>query len=347
MKPSRRQDVTTELVVGSFIFGVLLFLGLFTIVISKHNFFSEKQEMTVFFQDIQGLKDGENVHFRGMIVGSVKSIDMAGHDKVAIRFEIDKSIELRQGATFKVMPTSLLGGNKVVITDGPVGNPPLDKSSQELQGTPPVDLMADATEMIASIRDALNKGGVLANLEKTAKNIADLTVKLNSGTGTVARLIADDTIYNEVVELGNKLNRASDDIAAVTARIRSGKGTAGRLFSEDDDLYNKVDAVASNLVAVSANLKTVSDRLESGESTLGKLLSKNDELYANVLEVTRSLKSFSGNLSNTNSTIGLLVNEDKLYQEVRGLVQDLRATVDDFRETSPITTFSSIFFGAF
>lgn len=347
MKSNRRQDVTTELVVGSFIFGVLLFLGLFTIVISKHNFFSKKQQMTVYFRDVQGLRDGENVHFRGMIVGAVKSIDMADDDRVGVVFEVDEDVELRQGATFKVQPTSLLGGNKLVIIDGPEGSPPLDKASANLEGKPPVDLMAEATEMIASIRDGLTKGGIIGNLEKTAKNISDISAKLNAGTGTIARLISDDSLYQEVLALSDKLSNASDDISAITARIREGKGTVGRLFSEKDDLYRKVDSVASNLVAVSANLKTVSDRLESGESTLGKLLSKNDELYANVLEVTRSLKGFSGNLSNTNSTIGLLVNEDKLYQEVRGLVQDLRATVDDFRETSPITTFSSIFFGAF
>ena len=61
---------------------------------------------------------------------------------------------------------------------------------------------------------------------------------------------------------------------------------------------------------------------------------------ANLKEITDKINSGDG-------SIAKLINDDELYEEVKRLVIEARATVDDLRETSPIVTFSSIFFGAF
>ena len=45
--------------------------------------------------------------------------------------------------------------------------------------------------------------------------------------------------------------------------------------------------------------------------------------------------------------MGRLLADDTMYQEFQSLLREGRAAVDDIRETSPITTFTSIFFGVF
>ena len=42
-----------------------------------------------------------------------------------------------------------------------------------------------------------------------------------------------------------------------------------------------------------------------------------------------------------------MMQDDTMYNEVNDLVGEARAAIDDFRETAPIVTFTSIFFGAF
>jgi hypothetical protein len=42
-----------------------------------------------------------------------------------------------------------------------------------------------------------------------------------------------------------------------------------------------------------------------------------------------------------------LIGDDALHVQASQVVQEARATIDDFRETTPVTTFTSIFFGAF
>jgi len=42
-----------------------------------------------------------------------------------------------------------------------------------------------------------------------------------------------------------------------------------------------------------------------------------------------------------------LIEDDGLYEDAEKLVGEVRAAVDDIRETSPVVTFTSILFGAF
>jgi len=126
----------------------------------------------------------------------------------------------------------------------------------------------------------------------------------------------------------------------VAERLEAGQGTLGKLLSEDDTVYQDISATV-------ASLKDVSERLNRGEGTLGKLLSSDDQLYDDLSGTVASLKNVAAKIENGEGVLGKLVNDDKLYQDIEATVGEVRATVDDMRETSPITTFSSIFFGAF
>jgi len=46
-------------------------------------------------------------------------------------------------------------------------------------------------------------------------------------------------------------------------------------------------------------------------------------------------------------TLGRLINDDALYEEIMKALAEVRAMIDDIRETSPVATMTSIFFGAF
>ncbi len=98
---------------------------------------------------------------------------------------------------------------------------------------------------------------------------------------------------------------------------------------------------------VAANLKDISARLNRGEGTLGRLLAADDQVYEDLAATIASFRKMSESIGKGEGTIGKLVADEELYQEFKALVREVRATVDDIRETSPVTTFSSIFFGVF
>lgn len=130
----------------------------------------------------------------------------------------------------------------------------------------------------------------------------------------------------------SNLEQTMDNLKIITARLKEGEGTVGKLLT-DDGLY-------TNLLAVSA-------RLEKGEGTLGRLLSSDDQLYQDLTNAVSALKETAQTINRGEGTLGRLVKDDGLYKQVDGLMGEIRAAVDDLRETTPVVSFSSIFFGAF
>jgi phospholipid/cholesterol/gamma-HCH transport system substrate-binding protein len=128
------------------------------------------------------------------------------------------------------------------------------------------------------------------------------------------------------------------NLEAVSLELREGEGTLGKLIY-DVEIYD-------NLKETSASLREIGDRLVNGEGTLARLLSEDDQMYQDLRDALAALKTVSQRLANGEGTLGKLTTDDALYEEAQLLMQEIRAAVDDFRETAPITSFTSIFFGA-
>lgn len=138
--------------------------------------------------------------------------------------------------------------------------------------------------------------------------------------------------------LGN-LEDSMENIKEITRKLKDGEGTIGKLLAEDA-LYNDLRTVSTNLAAIS-------ERLAQGEGTLGKLMSRDDQLYKDLSEAVSALKDVATTINNGEGTLGKLAKDDGLYKQIDGLLVEVRAVVDDLRETTPVVSFTSIFFGAF
>lgn len=291
------RELTTEMIVGAFMVMVLLGMGYFTIILSRETWFAQKYEIEIMFDDVMGLREGDNVIVRGMPVGKVKELDLTPSG-VHVFVLLDEPLRMREGYDITIITTSILGGRHLAIYEGP--DDAKELSLELYRGRRPGDLMTDASEVIGVLRKELVEGGAISGLAETLH-----------------------------------------DLRKIVARVQGGEGTVGKLLSSDDTIYN-------DLAATVASLKALTERLESGEGLLGKLMSSEaDALYNDVAETMASLKVVTGRIEAGEGTIGLLMTDDSLYNDIRDAVNEARQAVDDFRETAPITTFSSIFFGAF
>lgn len=138
----------------------------------------------------------------------------------------------------------------------------------------------------------------------------------------------------------SNLQAAAQQLRDVADRVASGQGTLGRLLSADDTLYR-------DLAAAVSSLRAIAERLEKGEGTLGRMLAEDSRLYEDLTATLASLRTITDGLERGQGVLGRLLKDDSLYLEIQEAVSELRATIDDFRETAPLTTFSSVFFGAF
>jgi phospholipid/cholesterol/gamma-HCH transport system substrate-binding protein len=88
----------------------------------------------------------------------------------------------------------------------------------------------------------------LANLERVATNLENITQRISSGEGTLGHLLYDETLVGE-------LRSSLANLRDITSRINSGEGTIGRLIN-DETTINRIDEA----------LESVNSYLSAGNS---------------------------------------------------------------------------------
>ena len=375
----KNSDVFSEVIVGIFMVAVIALLGYFTIIISGVDvmFGRKRATATIAFKDVGGLKERDNVVYRGMKVGTVDRI-ILGQSNILVEASVDDDVVLRKSCRVSVSALSLLGGNYLLLEEGTGEPQPL--TTTVFHGEPPVDWMRDLGTIARNLSDLTSDGNVrsiVTNFEATAVNLE----------GTVGKLLSsDETVYNDISNAVASAKTAAADISAIASRVERGDGTLGKLLSTNDVIHADLrDALASARTALDAmksaatNINAIAARLERGEGTMGKLLSSDDAVYAdlkaslaNIRKVTDDLKAGEGlagrlvydkklgadaselldNLNGVSSrlakgsgTLGKLMTDQELYNELNALIKDVRQIVDNYRDTTPVSTFGSLIMG--
>jgi len=369
MRLRKNSEVFSEVLVGVFMVAVLGLLVYFTIIISGIEVFNGKNKVpvSVFFKDVGGLKARDSVMLRGMTVGSVSDMRLADSG-VDITLSIQAAVKFREGYKISVNSGSLLGGNYLLIEEGTGAEVP---KGTVLRGESPNNWMRDLGEIVAKLKEATagdQLRSIVTNLEAAAGSIKVLTARVEQGKGTLGKLFSED------MALYNDLSNTVANLKSVTAKIDTGENSLGRLINDDGGVYTDLhDSIA--------NLKSISSRLEKGEGTIGKLLSSDDTVYRDLQETVSHIKSVAASLDKGEGTLGKLIKddnkiyndldatvanlklvtdrlaqgegtlgklskEDALYNDVQGLIKDVRQTVDNFRDTTPISAFASLLMGA-
>ena len=111
----------------------------------------------------------------------------------------------------------------------------------------------------------------------------------------------------------------------------------GKLLSTNDAVY--VDLKASL-----ANIRRVTDDLKAGKGLAGRLV-YDKKLGADASELLEHLNGVSARLDKGSGTLGKLMSDQELYNELNALIKDVRQIVDNYRDTTPVSTFGSLIMG--
>ncbi|MBP7275741.1 MAG: MCE family protein [Kiritimatiellae bacterium] len=327
----RIRETSIEVTVGFFMFMIVLALGIFTIVLSRQSFLSQSFEYEVSFSEVQGIREGESVSLRGVDVGKIRDVRIENKE-VVLTLLLNEKLDLREDYRFEIITASMLGGKYLHIFEGTPDKPELPEHTK-LVGVRPVDLVEEATRTVESIRKALVEDGILDNLKSGVEKLNTIVSRVERGEGTVGKLLKEEQVYNDLAAI-------AEDLKTISDKISRGEGTLGKFMMDDGEIYDRADSVLANLDAATQNIARY-------EGTLGKLLSDDDTVYEDLKATAESLRTIAADLERGEGTLGKLLEDEGLYTEFRLLINEARATLDDFRETAPISSFVSIFMGFF
>jgi phospholipid/cholesterol/gamma-HCH transport system substrate-binding protein len=276
------------------------------------------------FANLKGLKMGDEVRMAGVKVGSVEATRLAGNRVEAI-LAIEPEVKIPTDAVASVEQSSLLGSNYLGVTFGTPGGPLL-KEGDEIQTKPTVDM----SEVISQL------GTLGSKLEDVMGEISKALGTGSEGGGIfqkVDKLVSDN---------GPKLTETIANLQDITAKIKSGEGTFGKLVN-DPKLHDELIAGVGEIKLAAADARTfMSDTkgivadVKSGKGALGVLLY--DEATADSLKLSvNNLKEVSTKLNSGQGTLGKLISDDSLYNDVQSTMKKADRMIDGLGDQGPIT----------
>ena len=325
----------SDLVTGVFMLSVLALLGYFTIVISGIDLITgkEKVDVRVVFDQVGGLKDHDNVMYRGTKVGTVDRI-VLGDREVTVIMNIDKDVILREGYTIRVQSMSLLGGNLMVLEEGE--GLVLDLLSTDFKGQTPTDWMKDVQDITANLNKITSSGEIeatISNLKSATEKVNNVIAKVESGEGTVGKLIQDDSVYEDLKVTVANAREVTDEFKGVRTVIENVTQITEKL--KDDKYYDELE---KGLTA----FRTAFEHLDMGED----LKASANEVVVKANDLLGTLNNVAARLEHGEGTLGKLATDDTMYNEINALIRDMRQVIDNYRDTTPISTFGSLATGA-
>lgn len=292
----RKRGIT----VGIFIFiGLAIFLiGILTLGGQKKTFV-KSFTVNVVFDDIQGLKVGNNVWFSGVKVGTIKKIQFYGTSQVQVFLSIEEVAHqyIHKDAKASINSDGLIG-NKIIVIDG---------------GSPKFPFVEDGDRL--QVNTTLSTDDMMKTLQTNNKNLVDITSdfkilarNLVEGKGAAGALLADDKIAKDFKAMVANLqataastNQMANELNSFTAKMNTKGGLADKLFTDTavfaklQSSVNEFQQTAAAASKLTENLKVASAKLNANDNALGVLL--NDKQTAEQLKVImRNLETSSQKL---------------------------------------------------
>jgi phospholipid/cholesterol/gamma-HCH transport system substrate-binding protein len=185
--------------------GLALFVLAIFIIGKQKNLFNPVFKLTSTFYNVSGLQVGNNVRFSGINVGTVDNIKIITDSTVRVDMLIKKDVQqfIKSDCEVAIGSEGLIGDRLLVISQGS-SDASLAKEGQQLVSAEPVETDA----IMASLQVTAG------NAEIITQQLAEIMIKVNSGNGTLGKLIQDSTIaenFNQTIMNLKKSSKGLDE----------------------------------------------------------------------------------------------------------------------------------------
>lgn len=248
--------------------GVLLFILAIYYLGSKQNLFSSTINVESYFSDVQGLVEGNKVRYAGINVGTVSEIRIIADSTILVEMAIDQKVTefIRKDSKVEIGREGLMG-SKIVYIHAGSGDSGSVEDGDKLESKKALDF----EEVFKEARMIIDDGRAVA------RNLLEMSDKINNGDGDLAKLINDNTITGKLNETGDKLLSVAQNMDGITQRINSGEGDLGRLVNDTvisyrlSEVLNTVDNITARTDTFTTELLIFGKQINQGNGLISRL----------------------------------------------------------------------------
>jgi phospholipid/cholesterol/gamma-HCH transport system substrate-binding protein len=259
----------------------------------------ETNDLVVFFYDVNGLKEGDPVSVNGVPRGKVTSIELTG-DSVKVSFKLGKDVILKKDYNITVAMIELMSGKQISIKPG---------KSQELVDISKPLAGSKANDVVALIESMNNVGDqvkiVAMKMDSTVDN-------LNTAVENINSIVGDPGFKSDIKSTAGNFNAAAINLNSLLIENRNSlKSLTAKLNNIADNVDNTVSETTPEFKQTISDIRFLTSRIDS---------------------VAISLNQFISDTRDSTGTVGKLLSDDKLYENLNKAVVSLDKLIKQIKK---------------
>ncbi len=267
------------------------------------NVLGKKTYYYAVFEDIGALHESTNVTLNGYEIGKVTDIKLLSSSPVRICAEIlvTEKLDIPKDSQFEVSQKDVLGG---MIVNLHMGTSPEFAHSGDTLGCYLKSGMIDGVDdLVAQLQN------VVASVDTIGQNIK---LAFRSEDSINGGMMIKNTLAN--------LEETSQNLSKLLA---DNGGKVNRVVSQLDVLSKTLGDASPKIDAIVSNLDNITDSL--AQSNIRQLVNNAQSTINNANDVIAKLKAGEG-------TVGQLIQNDSLYNNINQTIECVNALLKDFKE---------------
>lgn len=276
------------------ILSIVLFYWGFTFLKGR-NLFDNSNKLYAVYDNVAGLVVSAPVTINGLNIGKVNTIEMLPDGKMKVELVItNEEIQIAKSSIAQIMDSGLIGGREIAILNN-FSDKNFVNSGDTLKTSDKLGLTAELANQIGPVKDKVE---VL--LENANKLIENLNATLDATTQ-------------------QKLKSAIASLEITMAEFSQTSKSINGILAENK---SKLNNTLSNFEKTATNLNSMSSSLEKAD--LGTTVKK--------LEATlTSVNGMMANLEQGKGSIGKLLSDDEMYNNLTKTSKELELLLKDLR----------------
>ncbi|MCT8340216.1 MlaD family protein [Flavobacteriaceae bacterium TK19130] len=266
------------------------------------NLLTNQRTFYVKYQNVEGLAKSAPVTINGLKVGKVQNIDFEDEKGgLVVEFTVEKDFDFSKRSLVRIYSSGLIGGKSLgVFPEYSQGE--MAKSGDTLPGSVEKGMIDAVAERLGPLEE---------KVQNTLAVVDTLLLSVND--------IIDEKTRNNLKTAISNISQASGRFEGITTNLEGITGKTDRLLANNEEKLNRS---FTNLDVTTENFARLSDSLAQIET--GKMV-------RDIEEVTAQLNAIVGSVDNGEGSIGKLLKDEQLYNNLEGASRQLEQLLQDLK----------------
>lgn len=288
------KSLNQVLKLGIFIIvGTILFISGVYLIGEKQNMFGNTYNIYAVFNNINGLKPGNNVRYSGINVGTVKEIVMVSDTVIVVKIAIVKEItkHIKTDAKCAITSDGLVGSMIINILPGHQSDMNISKGDTIRSFT------RIRTEEMLQTLSVTNENAALLTGELLA-----ITKEISAGKGIVGSMLKDTLLTKDLREIVHHLKITTKASSSTVNQLN-------KILTSLDKKDNLVGMLRDTSVA--NKVKNIITNVEKSSRELDKVIAHLDRTIHNANQTITNVKDGKGAINYLSNDPGLVTKIDR------------------------------------